>query len=576
MKILLLTHSFNSLSQRLYAELSNRGHSLSVEFDINEQTTGEAVALFEPDLIIAPFLKRAISADIWRNYLCWIIHPGIIGDRGPSALDWAILNQEKHWGVTIIQANEVMDGGAIWASETFTMRCASKSSIYRNELSDAALKATLKALKKLTLGQMPAQLSYFQSNASRLPLALGQWRCALSQAERQLDFSVDNNETLIRKINASDGYPGAPAKLLEQEVFLFNASPAVGLSGTAGTIVAAQNNAIAVASLDGAVWVSHVRAKPKPGEKTLKLPAGKVFEAQLNTLTLEPQPTNFALASAPNEIYYRIDNDCGYLYFNFYNGAMGVHQCQELLNAYRELAAKKIKAIVLMGGDNFWSNGIDLNQIEAADSPADESWHNINAMNDLSLAIINTTDKLTVSVMRGNGGAGGVFLALACDYVIAHDGVILNPHYKSMGNLYGSEYWSYLLPKRVGEKRAQEIINNRLPLTANQALKNGLIDYCVSKTTLDQALQLILCKNLESNRLAAWLNTKQQTRQIDEQLKPLGQYRAEELAKMKLNFYGFDPSYHVARYHFVYKIDKARTPAYLAIHRQSKNKQLAK
>ena len=37
---------------------------------------------------------------------------------------------------------------------------------------------------------------------------------------------------------------------------------------------------------------------------------------------------------------------------------------------------------------------------------------------------------------------------------------------------------------------------------------------------------------------------------------------------MKLNFYGFDPSYHVARYNFVYKIPHAWTPLYLARHRR--------
>ena len=51
--------------------------------------------------------------------------------------------------------------------------------------------------------------------------------------------------------------------------------------------------------------------------------------------------------------------------------------------------------------------------------------------------------------MRGNAGAGGVFMALAADKVFARHHVVLNPHYKSMGNLYGSEYWTYLLPKRL-------------------------------------------------------------------------------------------------------------------------------
>ena len=37
---------------------------------------------------------------------------------------------------------------------------------------------------------------------------------------------------------------------------------------------------------------------------------------------------------------------------------------------------------------------------------------------------------------------------------------------------------------------------------------------------------------------------------------------------MKLNFFGFDPSYHVARYNFVYKVPRSRTPLWLATHRR--------
>ena len=65
MRILLLVHSFNSLAQRLYVELAGDGHELSVELDIHERVTCEAVNLFRPDLILAPFLKRAIPASVW-------------------------------------------------------------------------------------------------------------------------------------------------------------------------------------------------------------------------------------------------------------------------------------------------------------------------------------------------------------------------------------------------------------------------------------------------------------------------------------------------------------------------------
>ncbi|WP_457798731.1 hypothetical protein [Methylocystis sp. S23] len=39
----------------------------------------------------------------------------------------------------------------------------------------------------------------------------------------------------------------------------------------------------------------------------------------------------------------------------------------------------------------------------------------------------------------------------------------------------------------------------------------------------------------------------------DERAKPLAAYRAEELAWMKVNFFGPDPAYHLAREKFVFK-----------------------
>jgi putative two-component system hydrogenase maturation factor HypX/HoxX len=60
---------------------------------------------------------------------------------------------------------------------------------------------------------------------------------------------------------------------------------------------------------------------------------------------------------------------------------------------------------------------------------------------------------------------------------------------------------------------------------------------------------------------------KLQARAADEARKPLQAYRDEELARMRLNFYGFDPSYHVARYNFVFRVPHSRTPLHLARHR---------
>ena len=110
MRILFLTHAFNSLTQRLFVELREKGHEVSVEFDVNDSVAIEAVELYHPDLVIAPFLKRAIPAAIWRKTVCFVVHPGIRGDKGPSALDWAITNGEESFrGMVLLDARVILE-----------------------------------------------------------------------------------------------------------------------------------------------------------------------------------------------------------------------------------------------------------------------------------------------------------------------------------------------------------------------------------------------------------------------------------------------------------------------------------
>ena len=234
--------------------------------------------------------------------------------------------------------------------------------------------------------------------------------------------------------------------------------------------------------------------------------------------------------------------------------------------------------LVLAGGADFFSNGIHLHDIEAAahepgDSAADASWRNIQAIDDVVLEILTTTDRLTVAAFRGNAGAGGCWLGFACDRVWAHAGVVLNPHYKNMGNLYGSEYWTCTLPGRVGPARAEEVaarvMQGRLPMGAGEAAALGLVDAVVGADAADfdrslpPAAAALAAAYDHADRVAA----KARQRAEDEARRPLAAYREDELRRMHRNFYGFDPSYHVARHHFVTRKPQAWTPRHLATHR---------
>ena len=565
MRLLFLAHAFNCLTQRLYDELTRDGHDVSVEFDIHDRITEEAVALWRPDVVIAPFLKRRIPDAVWQRHRCLVVHPGIVGDRGPSALDWAILEGVARWGVTVIDATGDLDGGDVWANVEFAMREAAKSSVYRHEITEAAVEAIRLALRRIAEGARPTPVAQW------LPAPRGRARPAMRQTDRAIDWQRDDTATVLRKIHASDGTPGVRDEVLGLAVHLHGAhrEAVVRVDAPSGTVVAQRDGAILHATRDGAVWITHLRAV-EGDDPPIKLPASIVLGERLAGVPALPLAAN-ANVDAPTwrEIRYEEHGTVGWLSFEFHNGAMATAQCRALSKAVRAAKSRPTRVLVLAGGPDFWSNGLHLNCIEASVQPADASWQNIEAMNDLVLEILQTPNQLTIAALAGNAGAGGVFLALAADEVVVRDGAVLNPHYRAMGNLYGSEYWTYLLPRRMADARARSMMESRLPVGAARAAALGLVDACLAREPATFRAEAMA-------RALAWagagfvqrLAAKNARRVLDEAQKPLAVYRAEELERIKLNFYGFDSSYHVARQHFVAKVPHARTPLWLARHRR--------
>jgi putative two-component system hydrogenase maturation factor HypX/HoxX len=294
----------------------------------------------------------------------------------------------------------------------------------------------------------------------------------MKQADRAIDWQRDDTATVLRKINAADGFPGVADALFGQSLPHFRC---LARSESAPAVRRARSSP----ARDGAVaahrrWRGLDRPRQAPGRHQAAGYAGLCRGG-------------CGAAGGAARYWWRVDHatwqdiayeesaGVGFLHFEFYNGAMSTVQCVRLRAALAWAKQRPVKVMVLLGGADFWSNGIHLNVIEAASlddgSPADESWNNINAMNDLALELIETGDRITVAALGGNAGAGGCFLARAADRVWVRDGVMLNPHYKNMGNLYGSEYWTYLLPRRVGAQAARDIMKQ--PPAADGAAGRG-------------------------------------------------------------------------------------------------------
>ncbi|MEU9122616.1 hydrogenase maturation protein [Streptomyces sp. NPDC048506] len=564
MRILLIAGAFNSLTQRVYAELCDSGHQVGVELVTRETPLLQVVRRHDPELIVAPMLTTAVPREVWSAHPCLIVHPGPVGDRGPSSVDWAVHLGADRWGVTVLQANGEMDAGDIWASADCPVPEVAKSDLYRNEIADAAIEAVLTAVARVASGTHRPQPQ------DSLPPAAkpGRPRPPFRQDLRRIDWQRDPTDTVVRKLRAADSRPGVRDELLGDTWYLHGGHPEDTVTGRPGELLATRCGAVCRATTDGAVWIPELRPPRRAGEPgTVKLPATLALGDRLPPLPEVPAPLDPGAGPRTwSDIRYREDGPAGFLEFAFPGGAMSTDHCRRLLAAYRHACTRPTSVLVLGGHRDFFSNGIHLNVIEAAPDPAEESWANINAMDDLVHAVLTTTDRLVVAALGGNAAAGGVMLALAADEVWCRAAVVLNPHYRLMG-LYGSEYWTYTLPGRAGPEVAAQLTERALPVTAAAGQRLGLVDRIVDCDPQEFRAQTarLAVRLASSAATQARVATKKAEREADEADRPLAAYREYELARMHRIFFDPDQPYHALRRAFVRKEPAAGTPAHLTV-----------
>ncbi len=555
LNIILLSSAFNGLTQRAWLELRQAGHSPSVVVFTDEASVCEQIERSGADLVICPFLKDRVPQALWRNTErpVVIIHPGIVGDRGASALDWAITHELSSWGVTALQAVEEMDAGPVWATCEFNLPTGlRKSELYNGRVSDAAIRCIREVVEKYVEGFVPVSVDYTD------PKVRGRLQPNMKQIDRSFNWH-DSAHFIKRCIDAADGQPGVLASLAGGQYYVYDAH-LDSRTGLPGVILAVQDDAVLVATGDQSLWIGSLRRKPQPGEETFKQPARHVLAGQLADVptldrSIATQPFSDA---AYQPIRYRESGHVGELTFEFYNGAMSTEQCQRLVHALRWAKSRDTQVLLIKGGRGSFSNGVHLNVIQAAQDPGAEAWANIQAIDDVCEQLL-TARQLVVSGVTGSAGAGGVMLALTADIVFARADIVLNPHYKSMG-LYGSEYWTYSLPRAVGPAMAEQLTQACLPVSAHQALQLGMVQEIGPRCPDEFSLWLLQRANsvLSDPTYAA---VRERKARVDQML--IQQCRESELQEMQEDMLYNRSGFAEKCANFVYKRKACGTPARL-------------
>ena len=109
------------------------------------------------------------------------------------------------------------------------------------------------------------------------PGIAGRARPLMGQDVRAIDWRSECTDSVVRKIRAAEGHPGVLDAIEGTQFHLFGAHHERALRGRAGEIIAQRNGAICRATVDGAVWITHLRRRDTPPQTFFKLPATRAL-----------------------------------------------------------------------------------------------------------------------------------------------------------------------------------------------------------------------------------------------------------------------------------------------------------
>jgi enoyl-CoA hydratase len=155
--------------------------------------------------------------------------------------------------------------------------------------------------------------------------------------------------------------------------------------------------------------------------------------------------------------------------------AMNTRMMEELRDLFSQLYVEPDRAacLVLTGdGTRGFCTGADLKERKGM---SDEVWRRQHAIVEQMIRAIMDCPVPVIAAVNGAAYAGGMEIALACDFVYAVPSARFALTEVTLGIMPGAA-GTQNLPRAVGVRRAKEIVLTGEPFTAQQALEWGMIN----------------------------------------------------------------------------------------------------
>ena len=192
-----------------------------------------------PDLIITLAYGQIVPQGLLDipKYGCLNLHGSLLPKyRGAAPIQYALINNEKVTGMTLMKMVAAMDAGTMYAKQEVIIDEEDNSTSLFNKMAEAAKELILTALPKYIDGELPGE-EQDESQVTFCP--------TIKPEQERLDLSLDIHD-IFGWIRGLSDHPGAYFLLEDKKLKVFKAKIVNENSGNIGEIVRADKGGLIV------------------------------------------------------------------------------------------------------------------------------------------------------------------------------------------------------------------------------------------------------------------------------------------------------------------------------------------
>jgi len=237
--------------------ISESAHALNVPvFEFKRLRDKEAITQFktvQPELCIMAFVTDIVPMEMINYPILGTIqyHPSLLPlHRGPSSINWPIINGESITGLTIFWPDNGLDTGPVLMQKTVEITTKETlGDVYFKKLFPLGVEAIIESVELVRSGKAP---KIVQDES----MATYEGWCKADDVQVKWE---ENTSTVFNMIRGADPQPGANTTFNGTKLSLYDAASSSDNTAIPGTVVSIGEFGIQISTGDGAVNIGRVR-----------------------------------------------------------------------------------------------------------------------------------------------------------------------------------------------------------------------------------------------------------------------------------------------------------------------------